>query len=98
MTYELTIKAYDYDLRVHEAVLTAEFCGDTQKVLSARVDQENDGTLSKEGANAFRCLALADHVMRHALKLPEEPEELHVLRARVAELERALAMKEEMAA
>ena len=89
-----------YDLYIFNeldvAVLQAQFDGDTRKILSARVDVDEAGQLSPHGAAAFRCMVMAEGVMRVAMGLPEEPDEVRVLRARVAELERALEIKGEV--
>jgi hypothetical protein len=89
-----------YDLYIFNeldvAVLQARFDGETREIVSAVVDVDEAGGLSREGAAAFRCMVMAEGVMRVAMGLPEEPDEVRVLRARVAELERALEIKGEV--
>lgn len=42
--------------------------GEHARVIAAEIDQETDGQLSRDGANAFRCLALAEISIALALE------------------------------
>lgn len=100
MTYHLTITHAD-DAETQAVLLEAELQhrNGVLCLASSSIDMATDSTpdrprLSSQGANAFRCLCLAEALIRHALQLPPEPDDMQRLRREVETLRRQLEMKE----
>lgn len=60
------------------------------QVIHAKIDTA-DGELTTDGHNAFRCLCLAETMIRHALGIPLESDEVLHLKAQVQRLQQQVA-------
>jgi hypothetical protein len=60
------------------------------RLIDAKIDT-SDGVLTSDGTNAFRCLCLAESMIRHALGLPLESDEVVHLKAQVERLQQQVA-------
>lgn len=88
-TYFLTVSTGPIDARklCLSAIITE---GAPMRVIDAKIDQ-NEGDLTSDGTNGFRCLCLAESVIRHALGLPLESDEVLHLKAQIERLQQQVA-------
>ena len=59
-------------------------------IIDAKIDT-SEGVLTSDGTNAFRCLCLAESMIRHALGLPLESDEMVHLKAQIERLQQQVA-------
>jgi len=64
--------------------------GAPMQLIDAKIDT-SEGVLTSNGTNAFRCLCLAESMIRHALGLPLESDEVLHLKAQVERLQQQVA-------
>lgn len=60
------------------------------RVIDAKIDTA-EGQITTHGTNAFRCLCLAESMIRHALGLPLESDEVLHLKAQVEHFQQQIA-------
>ena len=88
-TYYLTVATGPVQARklCLSAIITE---GAPMCIIDAKIDT-SDGVLTSDGANAFRCLCLAESMIRHALDLPLESDEVLHLKAQIERLQQQVA-------
>lgn len=69
---------------------TLERKGETLQIIEAFIDHDGPG-LSRDGMNAFRTLCLSETILRKALGLPLESDEVVHLKAQIERLQQQVA-------
>lgn len=87
--YYLTVATGPADARklCLSAIITE---GAPMQLIDANIDT-SEGVLTSDGHNAFRCLCLAETMIRHALGLPLESDEVVHLKAQIGRLQQQVA-------
>lgn len=88
-TYHLTVTTGPQERR--KLCLSAIIVeGAPMRLIDAEIDT-SEGVLTSDGTNAFRCLCLAESMIRHALGLPLESDEIVHLKAQIERLQQQIA-------